>query len=161
MVIADQPVPADLEQQLPSPLRLALNHLLERAPSALFPRARQLYFLKVPLEGHPQDLDSSPFAERFRTFVLRETTCLPSEENQQPHQPITRINELAVVHWQAPQTNLEDYANYISRHWLLEPQNLGLCEQPWFREGGAWARVSLTGPAGVPAPAPAVPDSTP
>jgi hypothetical protein len=161
VVIPDQPVPADLDQPLPAPLRLAVDRLYERAPSALFPRARQLFFLKYPLEGHPQELDSSPFVERFRTFVLRETTCLPSEESeaQEPHRPITRINALAVVHWQAPQTNREDYARYLSRHWLLDPERLQLSEQPWFREGGAWAHLPITAPAGGPAPAPAVPDS--
>jgi hypothetical protein len=163
VVIPDQPVPTDLEQPLPAPLRLALDRLYERAPSPLFPRARQLYFLKYPLEGHPKELDSSAFTDRFRTFVLRETTCLPSEESQEqePHRPITRINALAVVHWQSPQTNFDDYANYISRHWLLDPERLRVSDQPWFREGGAWARLSITGPIGGPVPTPVVPDSTP
>lgn len=163
VVIPGQPVPADLEQPLPEPLRLALDQLYGRAPSPLFPRARQLFFLKYPLEGHPRDLDRAPVAHRFRTFVLRDTTCLPSEqsEEQESHRPITRINALAVVHWQAPQTNFEDYAKYISRHWRLDPERLRVSDQPWFREGGAWARLSITGPAGGPVPTPTVPGSTP
>lgn len=158
--IPDQPVPTDREQALPSPLRQALDRLFDRAPSHLFPRARQLYFLKYPLEGLPRDLDPSPLAARFRTFVLRDTTCLPTEEMAEPR-AITRINELAVVHWQAPQTNLEDYATYIRRTWLLDPADLELIESPWFREGGTWARLLLTRQAGVPAPAAAAPGSTP
>jgi hypothetical protein len=158
--IPDQPVPTDREQEITFPLRQALDRLFERAPSHLFPRARQLYFLKYPLEGHPQDLDTSPFADRFRTFVLRDTTCLPTEEMAEPL-ALTRINELAVVHWQAPQTNLEDYATYIRRTWLLDPADLELIEEPWFREGGAWSRLLLTRRAGDRAPAPAAPGSTP
>ncbi len=141
------------------PLRQALDQLFERAPSHLFPRARQLYFLKYPLEGRPQDLDASPLAARFRTFVLRDTTCLPSEGMDAPR-PIIRINELAVVHWQAPQTNGDDYASYIRQSWQLEPHDLELIEEPWFREGGAWARLLLTRRAAAPAPAAGAPDSS-
>jgi hypothetical protein len=158
--IPEGPVPTDSDQPLPFPLRQALDRLFAPAPSHLFPRARQLYFLKYPLEGLPQELDSSPFAARFRTFVLRDTTCLPTGEMEDPR-AITRISELAVVHWQAPQTNPEDYATYIRSTWQLEPHDLQLIEQPWFREGGAWARLLLTRPAADRAPAPAAPASTP
>lgn len=137
-----------------------MDRLFDRAPSQLFPRARRLYFLKYPLEGHPQALDSSPFTARFRTFVLHDTTGLPTEGVGEL-QACTAITALAVVHWQAPQTNLEDYATYIRSHWLLEPRALELIDQPWFRGGGAWARLRLTRPAADPAPAPAAPDSTP
>ncbi|MEO1003890.1 MAG: hypothetical protein AAFX65_12380 [Cyanobacteria bacterium J06638_7] len=158
--IPRQPVASDPEQHLPLHLRQQLDQLLERAPSHLFPRARHLYFLKYPLEGDPRTLDSAPLAERFRTFVLRDTTCLPTADVE-PQQAITRINELALVHWQAPQTNLEDYASYICRCWLLDPADLEICEEPWFREGGAWARLVITPRAAGSAPVPAAPGSTP
>ncbi|MGB5136358.1 MAG: hypothetical protein WBN89_14430 [Prochlorococcaceae cyanobacterium] len=158
---SDNPFATALEPQpLPDPLREALEALLGKAPAHLFPRARQLYFDKYPLEGPPDDLDASP-SQRFRTFVLRDTTCLPAEGEE----AITRLNELAVVHWQAPQTNAEDYAAYVRERWQLPAErvqvSLELIEEPWFREGGAYARLIVLPPPAGPAPAEAGPGSTP
>lgn len=144
--------------QLPESLGAALQALITLAPAHLFPRARQLYFNKYPLEGRPEELDLAP-VRRFRTFVLRDTLCLPEEGGQAS----LRINELAVVHWQAPQTNPEDYTTYIRDRWQLQPQGdaltLELCEEPWFREGGAYARLIFRRPPAGPLPAAAPPGS--
>ncbi|MCP9928740.1 hypothetical protein [Cyanobium sp. CH-040] len=152
--------PALQPQLLPDPLRQALDALLVKAPAHLVPRARGLYFNKYPLEGLPEELDGSP-SQRFRTFVLRDTTCLPAEGEE----AITRLNELAVVHWQAPQTNAEDYAAYVRQRWQLPAErlqvSLELVEEPWFRDGGAYARLIVLPPPAGPAPAAAAPGSTP
>ena len=42
----------------------AFEQLLSRAPGPVFPRARELYLRKYPLEAAG--------ADRFRTFLLRE-----------------------------------------------------------------------------------------
>lgn len=114
----------------------AFEALLSRAPGPVFPRARQLYLRKVPLEGaitDPNGLD----APRFRTFLLQ-------EEIQEGALGGIRVRALrfAVVHWQAPQTNPADYLTYLRQRWGLQPADLLLVADPWFRDGGAWAWFS-------------------
>ena len=114
----------------------AFQALLSRAPGPVFPRARQLYLRKYPLEGriaHVESLD----APRFRTFLLR-------EEIQEGLGGVIRVRarRFAVVHWQAPQTNAADYLTYLQQRWNLQPTDLALVEEPWFRDGGAWAFFS-------------------
>lgn len=106
----------------------AFESLLSVAPGPVFPRARELYLRKYPLEA-------STAAERFRTFLLE-------EEIQESSGGIVRVRALAfaVVHWQAPQTNPDDYTTYLQQRWQLQPDGLTLQEESWFREGGAYAR---------------------
>jgi hypothetical protein len=156
-------------QSLPAALLQALHPLLERAPAGLFPRARRLYFDKYPLEGHPKELDRDPAAPRFRTFVLRETLYqpladqpgqseLPGQSGVVPVSP--KLHELAVVHWQKPrQPPLTAIAGYLRRRWQLQPAQLEAMTDTWFRDGGAWVRVTL--PGADPAPVEADPDTTP
>lgn len=114
----------------------AFEALLARAPGPVFPKARQLYLRKYPLEGpiaNPGSLD----APRFRTFLLQ-------EEIQEGPAGVLRVRarRFAVVHWQAPQTNPPDYLTYLQQRWNLQPTDLALVEEPWFRDGGAWAFFS-------------------
>lgn len=114
----------------------AFEALLVRAPGPVFPKARQLYLRKYPLEGpiaNPGSLD----APRFRTFLLQ-------EEIQEGPAGVLRVRarRFAVVHWQAPQTNPPDYLTYLQQRWNLQPTDLALVEEPWFRDGGAWAFFS-------------------
>lgn len=106
----------------------AFESLLSLAPGPVFPRARELYLRKYPLEA----ADAS---DRFRTFLLE-------EEIQESSRGIVRVRALAfaVVHWQAPQTNPDDYTTYLQQRWQLQPDGLALEEESWFREGGAYAR---------------------
>ncbi|MFQ6539855.1 MULTISPECIES: hypothetical protein [Aphanothece] len=115
----------------------AFTSLLALAPGPVFPKARQLYLRKYPLEGKPADLDASPEAARFRTFLLQ-------EEIQEASDGLYRVRALgfAVVHWQAPQTNPADYRTYLRQRWQLEPDDLTLAEEAWFRSGGAYARFT-------------------
>jgi hypothetical protein len=143
-------------QVLPSRLAEALALSLAKAPAALFPKARRLYFDKYPLEGHPQVLDAAPVATRFRTFVLRESGLEPLPEGPQP-QLACRIHELAVVHWQADHATLAEVTTYLKQQWELEADALEPMPEAWFREGGAWVRVTL--PGADPAPAEADPET--
>jgi hypothetical protein len=165
-------------QSLPAELLQALEPLLERAPAGLFPRARRLYFDKYPLEGRPQDLDQNPEAGPFRTFVLRETlyqqtTDLPEQAGQpeqadpgagaeqpDPTPASPKLHELALVHWQQQQqATPQALAHYLRQHWQLEGVELEVMEESWFREGGAWVRITL--PGADPAPVEADPETSP
>lgn len=119
----------------------AFEALLSRAPGPVFPRARQLYFRKYPLEGRStveaRWVEGERAAPRFRTFLLQ-------EEIQEGPSGLIRVRacRFAVVHWQAPQTNPADYLTYLDRRWHLQPTDLTPVLESWFREGGAWACFS-------------------
>ncbi|EDY37392.1 conserved hypothetical protein [Cyanobium sp. PCC 7001] len=115
----------------------AFTTLLSLAPGPVFPRARQLYLRKYPLEGAPERQESSAVANRFRTFLLQ-------EEIQEGSDGLYRVRGLrfAVVHWQAPQTNPADYLTFLRERWDLQPDDLSLQPESWFRNGGAWASFS-------------------
>ncbi|MFM9102032.1 MAG: hypothetical protein ACKOPS_12175 [Cyanobium sp.] len=141
---------------------LALVPLLERAPAGLFPRARRLYFDKYPLEGRPQELDQAAHHPAFRTFVLRETLSQPDTPERPAARaaaPAPKLQALALVHWHAlNQAPREDVLDYLRQRWQLEPSSLEAMGESWFREGGAWVRVTL--PGADPAPVEADPEST-
>ena len=106
----------------------AFEALLQRAPSPLFPRARQLYLRKYCLEG----AEAGP----LRTFLLEEDV----DERNGGLLLTVRARRFAVVHWHAPQLEAQDYRAYLLRRWDLEPEQLQPVEDtPWFRQGGAWA----------------------
>ncbi|MEX0588684.1 MAG: hypothetical protein WD136_05455 [Cyanobium sp.] len=106
----------------------AFDSLLSLAPGPVFPRARELYLSKYPLEA-------GAASGRFRTFLLE-------EELQEAPGGIVRVRAMAfaVVHWQAPQTNPSDYLTYLLDRWQLQPDGVQLEAEAWFREGGAYAR---------------------
>mgnify|MGYP003333539479 CR=1 FL=1 len=129
MDISNQrPVSSDRLQQ-------AYAALMERAPSALFRKARQLYLNKYCLDGRePQ--------EPFRLYVQQEKAeerIEPRLVEQEPRrlaiytvQPIT----LALVHWQQPEAaDPATQAAYL-QHWGLDGIALQPQSQSWFREGG-------------------------
>jgi len=106
----------------------AFETLLRRAPSPLFPRARQLYLRKYCLEGAD--------ASELRTFLLEEDV----DEREGGLLLIVRARRFAVVHWQGPQLEIEAYRAYLRRRWRLEPEQLQPVEDTaWFRQTGAWA----------------------
>ncbi|MEB3262951.1 MAG: hypothetical protein VKJ66_01105 [Synechococcus sp.] len=106
----------------------AFERLLRVAPGPVFPRARELYLRKYCLEG-PEA------ASPFRTFLLE-------EDIQEGPGGVVRVRALsfALVHWQAPQTTAEAYTSYLQQKWELQPQDLELAPEEWFRQGGAYAR---------------------
>lgn len=106
----------------------AFESLLQRAPSPLFPRARQLYLRKYCLEGAD--------AGTLRTFLLEEEIG----EQDGGRLLIVRARRFAVVHWQGPQLPAQGYRQYLNARWDLEPEPLHpVVDTPWFRQGGAWA----------------------
>ena len=164
MVASENPLAGSAQLlSLPDPLLLALVPLLERAPAGLFPRARRLYFDKYPLEGRPQELDQAAAPAPFRTFVLRETLSppeIPERPAARAAAPPPKLHELALVHWHALNpAPPEEVLGYLRQRWQLEPAALEVMEESWFREGGAWVRVTL--PGADPAPVEADPESTP
>ena len=110
----------------------AFVSLLSVAPSPLFPKARALYLRKYPLETTGSEGDIP--VGRFRTFLV-------SEEIQESSAGVLglRAQQVPVVHWQAPQTNAEDYLAYLSERWDGAPDGVTLADQAWFRDGGAYA----------------------
>ena len=124
-------------QPVLSTFQQAFTSLLALAPGPVFPRARQLYLRKYPLEGKPALLEALADPPRFRTHLLQ-------EEIQEASGGLYRVRalEFAVVHWQAPQTNPADYLTYLHQRWQLAPDDLRLVEESWFRAGGAHARFS-------------------
>lgn len=148
---------------LPEPLLQALDPLLERAPASLFPRARRLYFDKYPLEGRPEDLDLADPSGPFRTFVLRETLGQPEPSQRNARKggtPAPKLHELALVHWQeVDQPSADAVMGYLRQRWLLEPTRVEPMQESWFRQGGAWTRITL--PGADPAPVEADPETTP
>ena len=117
----------------------AFSALLSLAPGPVFPRARQLYLNKYPLEGNPSSLDAAALPARFRTFLLE-------EEIHDGSDGIYRVEakKFAVVHWQAPQTDSSDYLSYLERRWQLVPDDLAPVDELWFREGGAYATFTAS-----------------
>ena len=123
-----QPVSSDRLQQ-------AYAALMERAPSALFRKARQLYLNKYCLDGRePQG--------PLRLYVQKEKAeerIEPRLVEQEPRrlaiytvQPIT----LALVHWQRPEAaDPAKQAAYL-QHWGLDGIALQPQSESWFREGG-------------------------
>ena len=106
----------------------AFEALLALAPGPIFPRARELYLRKYCLEGRDGQ-------DRFRTFLFE-------EEIQESEGGSVRVSALsfAVVRWQAAQSTPEEYAAYLQQRWQLQPAGLSLEIEPWFRDGGAFAR---------------------
>ena len=124
----ESPVSSDRLQQ-------AYAALMERAPSALFRKARQLYLNKYCLDGRePQG--------PMRLYVQQEKAderIEPRLVEQEPRrlaiytvQPIT----LALVHWQQPEAaDPAEQAAYL-QHWGLDGIALQPQRESWFREGG-------------------------
>jgi hypothetical protein len=114
----------------PPTFQQAFEHLLSRAPGPVFPRARELYLRKYPLETDP--------ATPFRTFLLDESI-------QESEAGILRISALRFALVQVGQhpLDLEACRNYLRQRWGLEPDELvPMGGDGWFRDGAPWARFS-------------------
>ncbi len=106
----------------------AFASLLQRAPSPLFPKARQLYLRKYCLEG----AEAGP----LRTFLLEEEIG----ERDGGLLLTVRARRFALVHWQGPQLEAQAYRTYLQERWQIEPEQLQpVHDTLWFRQGGAWA----------------------
>ena len=117
-------------------LQVALEQLMQRAPSALFKRARRLYLDKYPLDG--RDCSSA-----LRLFVAEERV----EEWVEPDPGAAASGQIAVVstqptrlslvHWQQSEPASEQMcSDYLQHTWGLDPSCFKAINEPWFRNGG-------------------------
>ena len=122
-------------------LQQAYAALMERAPSALFRKARQLYLNKYCLDGRePQG--------PLRLYVQQEKTeeriepCLVEQEPRRlaiyTVQPIT----LALVHWQQPNAAEPVVQEAYLQQWGLGGITLQPQSESWFRQGGHQALLA-------------------
>jgi hypothetical protein len=116
-------------------LTQAFDALMNRAPALVFPRARELYLNKYPLDGREA---TGP----MRLFVQREE----SQETMEPRQidgearriaiVLVRPITLAAVHWQTRAAPPADLLQSYLASWGLASAPLQAQNELWFREGG-------------------------
>ena len=117
-------------------LQVALEQLMQRAPSALFKRARRLYLDKYPLDGR----DCSHALRLFVADERVEEWVEPDPEAAASGQLAvvsTRPTLLSLVHWQQNGPASEQMcSDYLHHTWGLDPTVFQALNDPWFRNGG-------------------------
>ena len=117
-------------------LQVALEQLMERAPSALFKRARRLYLDKYPLDGRDCTSALRLFVaeERVEEWVEPDPEAAPSG---QIAVVTTKPTRLSLVHWQQnDQASEQICSDYLQNTWGLDPTCFKAFNDPWFRNGG-------------------------
>ena len=121
-------------------LQQAFEHLMQRAPSALFKKARALYLCKYPLDGRDC---SSPLRLFITQEAVEEDIVTGGSEGERLATVSIRPVELALVHWQQAQPATEEQIKtYFQEQWDLEVPTLTPLQQSWFREGGHQSRFA-------------------
>ena len=113
----------------------AFEALMNRAPALVFPKARQLYLNKYPIDGRDAEGPMRLFVQREECKETVEPRLIDDEARRMAIVSIRPIT-LAVVHWQnsnAPEP--EQLQNYLS-YWGLNSTPLEAQSEQWFREGG-------------------------
>lgn len=119
-------------------LQEAYTALMTRAPGAAFQRARSLYLNKYSLPQADQTLG-------LRLFVVEEQLdeTIESAPGDNPKHRLATLTSttqvLAIVHWQQPRPPSNDQLQtYLADVWgiNIEPLNLEMIQDPWFRNGG-------------------------
>ena len=116
-------------------LQQAYAALMERAPSALFRKARQLYLNKYCLDGREPhgplrlDVQQEKAEERIEPRLVEQE---PRRLAIYTVQPIT----LALVHWQQPDAAEPAIQAAYLQQWGLDGIDLRAQNDSWFREGG-------------------------
>jgi len=115
-------------------LQQALETLMQRAPSALFKRARSLYLSKYPLDGR----DTS---SRLRLFISQENVdeqiVAGGSEGERLAVVSIQAIELTLVHWRhSSPASQEAERAYFRQQWDMDLPALQPREGSWFREGG-------------------------
>ena len=109
---------------------------MERAPSALFKRARRLYLDKYPLDGRDCTSALRLFVaeERVEEWVEPDPEAAPSG---QIAVVTTKPTLLSLVHWQQNDPASEQIcSDYLQNTWGLDPTCFKAFNDPWFRNGG-------------------------
>ncbi len=117
-------------------LRAAFEDLMERAPSALFKRARRLYLDKYCLDGRD-------YSGPLRLFVAKEKVdeWVEPDPKATPNGKVAvmtiRPTLLALVHWQQQEAASNKMCmEYLHDKWGLDHNNFMDATAPWFRNGG-------------------------
>ena len=126
-------------------LQQAFETLMQRAPSALFKRARSLYLSKYPLDG--RDTTSN-----LRLFVnkehIDEQIVAGGSEGERLAVVSIKPIELTLVHWQQPDpASVEVQRAYFREQWGIDLPTLHPLAESWFREGGH--QSTLVAPQGL------------
>ena len=126
-------------------LQQAFETLMQRAPSALFKRARSLYLSKYPLDG--RDTTSN-----LRLFVskehVEEQIVAGGSEGERLAVVSIKPIELTLVHWHQPApASQEAQRAYFSEQWGMQLPALQPQAESWFREGGH--QSTLIAPEGL------------
>jgi hypothetical protein len=126
-------------------LQQAFETLMQRAPSALFKRARSLYLSKYPLDG--RDTTSN-----LRLFVSKEhideQIVAGGSEGERLAVVSIKPIELTLVHWQQPDpASVEVQRAYFREQWGIDLPTLHPLAESWFREGGH--QSTLVAPQGL------------
>ena len=121
-------------------LQQAFEVLLQRAPSALFKKARALYLCKYALDGREC---SSPLRLFITQESVEEEIVTGGSEGERLATVSIKPLELALVHWQQPQAATADQIKaYFQQQWDLEVPTLTPLQDSWFREGGHQSRFA-------------------
>jgi len=126
-------------------LQQAFETLMQRAPSALFKRARSLYLSKYPLDGRDTD-------RKLRLFVskehVEEQIVAGGSEGERLAVVSIKPIELTLVHWhQAAPASQDAQQTYFMEQWGMDVPVLHPQEESWFREGGH--QSTLIAPEGL------------
>ncbi|MGC6483948.1 MAG: hypothetical protein ACON4T_10370 [Synechococcus sp.] len=121
-------------------LQQAFEGLMQRAPSALFKKARALYLCKYALDG--RNCSSS-----LRLFITREAIdeqIVAGGSEGERHVTVSiKPLEMALVHWQHSEpASAEQIKDYFAQQWDLAVPTLQPQSESWFREGGHQSRFA-------------------
>lgn len=122
-------------------LQQAYAALMERAPSALFRKARQLYLNKYCLDGREPEGPLRLYIQEEKSEECIEPTLVDEEPRRLAIYTVRPLT-LALVHWQQAEPADPAAQSAYLQHWGLE--NINLSPQPgsWFREGGHHALLA-------------------
>ena len=112
----------------------AFETLMERAPSALFKKARALYLCKYPLDG--RDCSNA-----LRLFIaqeaIEEQVVGGGSEGERLGVLSIKPVTMALVHWQQAESATEKVIeDYFQQRWGMDAPELSPQSNAWFREGG-------------------------
>lgn len=116
-------------------LTQAFDSLMNRAPALVFPRARQLYLNKYPLDGREAEGPMRLFVQREESQETIEPRHIDGEARRIAIVLVRPIT-LAAVHWQHGAAPAADLLQSYLAGWGLASAPLQAQGDLWFREGG-------------------------
>lgn len=121
-------------------LRSAFEQLMSKAPAAIFPKARELYLHKYPLDNREEPSELQLFIKEERIEErIEERVDTQSPESSPARVAVLIIKPInfALVHWQSNEPPKPDLINfYLKERWGLTSQGLQHQSTQWFKSGG-------------------------